>query len=253
MSSSDLRLCIPEPGQTWDDSQLSVLNPCLENMDALERIQWALDYLPSQAVLTSSFGTQSAVMLHMLGQFENRVPVILIDTGYLFPETYRFIDQMQDRIGFNLEIYRPALSPAWQEVRHGKLWASGADGIRRYNLMNKVEPMERALADLRVGTWVSGLRRKQSDSRRDLKLLQRHGQVVKVHPIADWSNRDVHHYLRKFDLPYHPLWEKGYVSVGDTHTSRPLGDGMDEQDTRFFGLVRECGLHEPENFTAQQS
>ena len=226
MSNSDLRLCIPEPGQTWSDSQLSVLNPCLEHMDAMERIQWALDFLPSQAVLTSSFGTQSAVMLHLLCQFENRVPVILIDTGYLFPETYRFIDQLQDRIGFDLEIYRPALSPAWQEVRHGKLWASGADGIRRYNLMNKVEPMERALTDLRVGTWFSGLRRAQSDSRRDLKLLQRHGQVVKIHPIADWSNRDVHHYLKKFDLPYHPLWEKGYVSVGDTHTSRPLGHAL---------------------------
>jgi len=189
----------------------------------------------------------------MLGRFENKVPVILIDTGYLFPETYRFIDQMQDRLGFDLEIYRPALSPAWQEVRHGKLWASGTDGIRRYNLMNKVEPMERALADLQVGTWFSGLRRKQSDSRRDLNLLQRHGKAVKVHPIVDWTNRDIHRYLKKFELPYHPLWDKGYVSVGDTHTSQPLGAGMDEQDTRFFGLMRECGLHEPENFGAQQT
>ncbi len=253
MNSTGLSLCIPKPGQTWSESQLSALNPCLEKMEALERIQWALDFLPSQAILTSSFGTQSAVMLHLLGRFENKVPVILIDTGYLFPETYRFIDQMQERLGFDLEIYRPALSPAWQEVRHGKLWASGADGIRRYNLMNKVEPMERALADLQVGTWFSGLRRKQSDSRRDLNLLQRHGEAVKVHPIVDWTNRDIHRYLKKFDLPYHPLWDKGYVSVGDTHTSRPLGVGMDEQDTRFFGLMRECGLHEPENFSAQQT
>jgi phosphoadenosine phosphosulfate reductase len=72
--------------------------------------------------------------------------------------------------------------------------------------------------------------------------------VIKVHPIADWSNRQVHQYLKAFDLPYHPLWEQGYVSIGDSHSSFPLGEGMQEQDTRFFGLVRECGLHEPENF-----
>lgn len=252
MSCTELDLCIPQPGQAWSEAQLSAVNPCLERLDALGRVQWALDYLPAQAVLTSSFGAQSAVMLHMLGRFEKRIPVVLIDTGYLFPETYRFIDQMQARLGFDLRVYRPLLSPGWQEARHGKLWASGVDGIRRYNKMNKVEPMERALTDLRVGSWFSGLRRNQSDSRRRLKLLQRHGQVVKVHPIVDWTNKDVHRYLKEFDLPYHPLWDQGYVSIGDTHTSRPLGTGMNAQDTRFFGLLRECGLHEPDNFATQQ-
>ena len=251
--STELSLCIPRPGQVWSDAQLAAVNPCLEQLSAQERIQWALHYLPSQAILTSSFGAQSAVMLHLLGQLEDPVPVVLIDTGYLFPETYRFIDLLQDRLGFTLEIYRPELSPAWQEARHGRLWAAGADGIRGYNMMNKVEPMERALTDLQVGSWFSGLRRSQSDSRRDLNILQRHGQVLKVHPIADWTNRDVHRYLRKFDLPYHPLWDKGYVSIGDTHTSRPLSAGMDEQDTRFFGLMRECGLHEADNFIAKQN
>jgi phosphoadenosine phosphosulfate reductase len=253
MSVPDLDLCIPQPGQVWSEAQLSAVNPCLERLGALERVQWALDYLPSQAVLTSSFGAQSAVMLHMMGRFENRVPVILIDTGYLFPETYRFIDQMQNRLGFDLEVYRPEFSRGWQEARHGEMWASGVDGIRRYNKMNKVEPMERALIDLQVGSWFSGLRRSQSDSRRGLKLLQRHGRAVKVHPIVDWTNQDVHRYLKKYDLPYHPLWDQGYVSIGDTHTSRPLVAGMDEQDTRFFGLLRECGLHEAGNFATQKS
>ena len=75
-------------------------------------------------------------------------------------------------------------------------------------------------------------------------MVKAAGAVVKVHPIADWTNRDVHRYLRQHDLPYHPLWDQGYVSIGDHHTSRPLVAGMNEQDTRFFGLLRECGLHE---------
>ena len=75
-------------------------------------------------------------------------------------------------------------------------------------------------------------------------MLKAAGDVVKVHPIADWLNRDLHRYLRQHELPYHPLWDEGYVSIGDHHTSRPLSAGMNEQDTRFFGLLRECGLHE---------
>lgn len=248
MSNNALKLCIPGPGSNWNEAQVSAVNPCLEKMDARERIQWARDFLPGKPILTSSFGAQSAVMLHLLASSDQKIPVVLIDTGYLFPETYRFVDELQTRLDFDLKIYRPRLSPAWQEIRYGKLWEGGAEGIRRYNMINKVEPMERALADLNVSTWFSGLRRSQSDSRQQTSILQQHGRAIKVHPIADWSDRDVHRYLKEFDLPYHPLWDEGYVSIGDTHTSRPLSAGMSEQDTRFFGLLRECGLHEPEKF-----
>jgi len=248
MSNAVLNLCIPKPGQSWNSSQLVAVNPCLERMSAPERVQWSFDYLPWQQVLTSSFGAQSAVMLHMLSRFKRKIPVILIDTGYLFPETYRFIDQMVARLDLELKVYRPVMSPVWQENRFGKLWEEGAEGIRRYNRMNKVEPMEKALKELNVGTWFSGLRRSQSDTRSQISVLQRHGRAVKVHPIADWSNRDVHRYLKQHELPYHPLWDKGYVSIGDTHTSQPLSAEMDEEDTRFFGLLRECGLHEAENY-----
>jgi phosphoadenosine phosphosulfate reductase len=213
-------------------------------MEAVERVRWALDYLPANPVLTSSFGAQSAVMLHLLSTALPRIPVVLIDTGYLFPETYRFVDQLVERLGLDLHIYRAQLSPAWQEARFGRLWEAGAEGIRRYNRMNKVEPMERALRELQAGTWFSGLRRSQADTRRNTPVLKASGDVVKVHPIADWSNRDLHRYLRQHELPYHPLWDEGYVSIGDYHTSRPLSAGMNEQDTRFFGLLRECGLHE---------
>jgi len=244
MNSIAPKLCIPQPGQSWIEAQVAAANPCLERMDAASRVSWALDYLPAQHVMTSSFGAQSAATLHLLTREAPGIPVVLIDTGYLFPETYRFIEQLVERLDLNLRVYRPELSAAWQEARFGQLWEAGLDGIRRYNHMNKVVPMDRALAELEVGTWFSGLRRGQADTRSNTSILKVAGRVVKVHPIADWSNRELHRYLNRHDLPYHPLWDKGFVSIGDHHTSRPLSDGMSEQETRFFGLVRECGLHE---------
>lgn len=244
MSATAPRLCIPRPGQSWSEAQVAAANPGLERMDAASRVRWALDYLPARHVMTSSFGAQSAVMLHLMTREMPDIPVVLIDTGYLFPETYRFIDELAERLDLNLQVFRPELSAAWLEARFGKLWEGGEEGIRRYNGINKVAPMDRALAELSVGTWFTGLRRGQSDTRRDTAILKAAGRVMKVHPIADWSNRDLHHYLLRHELPYHPLWDQGFVSIGDHHTSRPLGEGMSEQDTRFFGLIRECGLHE---------
>ena len=253
MSAEVLRLCVPEPGQAWGASQLQAVIPCLEKMDAGERIRWALDYLPDKPILTSSFGAQAAVMLHLVTRFRPDIPVVLIDTGYLFAETYRFVDELVERMQLNLQVFRPQLSAAWQEARFGASWEQGVQGIRAYNQRNKVEPMAQALAALDAGTWFSGLRRDQSESRRNLALLQNQGRTVKVFPILDWTNRDVHRYLKKYDLPYHPLWDQGYVSIGDRHTSQPVTTGGRDQDTRFFGLVRECGLHEPERFQSAGS
>ena len=141
-------------------------------------------------------------------------------------------------------MYRSDISPAWQEARFGRLWEQGIDGIERYNKMNKVEPMQRALKELEAQTWFAGLRRSQADTRQHLPVLQRSGKQFKLYPIIDWSNKDLHYYLKDNGLSYHPLWEQGYVSIGDWHTTQSLQEGMSEQDTRFFGLKRECGLHE---------
>lgn len=244
----NLELCIPRPGQSWTDAQLSAVEPSLEAMDAAERVRWALDYLPDAPVITSSFGAQSAAMLHLVTGIRPEIPVVLIDTGYLFPETYDFIDALTERLDLNLRVFRPRLSPAWQERRYGRLWEDGAEGVRRYNQINKVEPMQEALEALEVGTWLSGLRRVQSQSRAKTPLLQRQGRAIKVHPLVEWSDRDIHRYLKEHDLPYHPLWEQGYVSIGDIHTTRPLTADITEEETRFFGLLRECGLNEPEHF-----
>ena len=101
--------------------------------------------------------------------------------------------------------------------------------------------MQRALRELDVRTWIAGLRRGQSSSRANIDFVELRDGRWKVHPIADWTDRDVWTYLQAHDLPYHPLWHEGYVSIGDVHTTRRLEDGMSPEDTRFFGLKRECG------------
>ncbi|RJG47582.1 phosphoadenylyl-sulfate reductase [Motilimonas pumila] len=224
--------------------ELSVINEELEQMSPVERIQWAFENLEGEFALSSSFGIQSAVSLHMMSQCKADIPVILTDTGYLFSETYQFIDELTERLGLNLKVYRATTSAAWQEARYGKLWEQGVDGLTKYNQINKVEPMKRALKELKVKTWFSGLRRTQSSSRGNLPILSIQNGCFKFLPIIDWSNKDVHYYLQEHNLPYHPLWDQGYVSVGDVQTSRPLELGESEEDTRFFGLKRECGLHE---------
>jgi phosphoadenosine phosphosulfate reductase len=238
----------PEKILTLSDTEqriaLAEINQGLEGKSAEQRVGWALDNLPGEIVLSSSFGIQAAVMLHLVAAQRADIPVILVDTGYLFKETYQFIDSLTEQLNLNLKVYRSPESPAWQEARHGRLWEQGIEGIDRYNRINKVEPMKRAMRELNVGTWFSGLRRTQSSTRAALPVVDLVDSRFKVLPIIDWSNKDVHYYLEKYGLAYHPLWEKGYVSVGDYHTSRPLEAGMTEEETRFFGLKRECGLHD---------
>ncbi len=223
--------------------ELQKVNQFLETLTPVERVVWGLAYLPGNHVLSSSFGIQGAVMLHLVSQIQSDIPVILTDTGYLFPETYRFIDELTERLQLNLKVYRAPMTAAWQEAKFGRLWEQGLDGLAQYNRINKVLPMQQALQDLGVGTWFAGLRRSQSSTREELPFLAIHGDRYKLLPILDWSNKDVHQYLTEHQLPYHPLWEQGYVSVGDTHSSKPLEAGMTEEETRFNGLKRECGLH----------
>ena len=227
-----------------DALDLPPLNAALERRSPEERVAWALDHMRPRIVLSSSFGAQAAVLLHMVTRQWPEIPVVLVDTGYLFPETYRFVDDLTARLKLNLKVYRAALGPAWQEARFGKLWEQGLEGITRYNRMNKVEPMQRALDELDAQGWIVGLRRAQSSTRRDLDVLGVQDGYLKVHPIIDWNDKHVYDYLTRYDLPYHPLWEQGYPSIGDWHTSAKLTDGMTEEETRFFGLKRECGLHE---------
>lgn len=213
-------------------------------MNAHDRVGWSLDNLPGRHIVSSSFGAHAAVSLHLLTRHRPEIPVVLVDTGYLFPETYRFIDELTNTLGLNVHVYRADLSPRWQEARYGERWRMGPDALEAYNRQVKVEPMKRAIRELGVGTWFAGLRRSQSATRQHTPFLEQTDGRWKVHPIADWSDRDVHRYLERHNLPFHPLWEHGYVSIGDYHTTRSIHEVSDYDELRFFGVKRECGLHE---------
>lgn len=220
----------------------------LESATPEERVAWGLEHFDDSIALSSSFGAQSAVLLHMVTRQRPDIPVILVDTGYLFAETYHFIDSLTERLNLNLKVYRSNYSPAWQEAKWGKLWEDGVEGIEKYNQMNKVEPMNRAQKDLGIHATIAGIRRQQSSSRENIPVIAGQKGLLKVHPIIDWTDMQIGEYLTANDLPYHPLWDEGYVSIGDWHTSKKLTEGMNAEETRFFGLKRECGLHEDMDF-----
>lgn len=225
------------------EGKMAELDDRLLELDAEARVQLVLEQLPGVAVMTSSFGAQAAVMLHLLTQVKPDIAVVLLDTGYLFPETYQFIDEMQSRLALNLHVYSAAMSPAMQEARFGQRWKQGIEGLEAFNRDNKVEPLKRAFTELKVGTWFTGIRRDQGESRVATPFVSFRDGCYKVAPIADWSDFDVYEYLRRFDLPYHPLWHEGYISIGDVHTTQSVNEVDDISETRFFGLKRECGIH----------
>ena len=210
-------------------------------MTAKERVVWAVNHVEGNFALSSSFGIQSAVMLHLVTTIRPNIPVILADTGYLFPETYQYIDYLTEQLNLNLIITRSKHSPAWQLARYGKEWEQGKEALVRYNHRNKVEPLDSALDEHNVNTWFSGIRRQQSKEREQMDFISQTRGRIKVHPILEWTHRDIFSYLAKHKIKPHPLWEKGYTTVGDTHSTN-AGE-LNDPNTRFNGIKRECGIH----------
>ncbi|MEO0868027.1 MAG: phosphoadenylyl-sulfate reductase [Cyanobacteria bacterium J06642_11] len=230
------------------DLDLEALNQTLNDIDAAELVAWGAKTFGDGLVMSTSFGIQSAVMLHLVTQVVPNIPVIWVDTGYLPAETYRFADELTQRLNLNLKVYQASMSPARMEALHGHLWDQhNVEALNRYDYIRKVEPMQRALKELGASAWLAGLRAKQTSHRQTLGRIAQQNAIYKLHPILSWHSRDVYNYLTTHDLPYHPLFDQGYVTVGDWHSSRPMtAADDDERDTRFKGLKQECGLHLPQ-------
>jgi phosphoadenosine phosphosulfate reductase len=225
----------------------SAVLPNLETATAEERVRWAAETFGDRLILTTSFGIKSAVMLHLVTRVVPDIPVVFIDTGYLFNETYRFAQELTERLKLNLKTYNPAMSAARMEALYGKIWEgeAGSKEHERYKLITKVEPMNRAVKELRAKAWLAGLQRDQGSTRDELPVVVRQNKTTKIYPTIDWDNQTVHRYLKKYSLPYHPLFDQSYVSVGDWHSTDKLEPGMSEEDARGGAAKRECGLHEP--------
>lgn len=232
--------------------QLDSVNSQLNGKPAEEVICWASETFGEGLAMTSSFGAQSAVMLHLATRVAPDLPIILVDTGYLFPETYHFVQDLTKRLSLNLKVYTPRVTPARYEALHGKTWEY-AEGLSHYHEVFKIEPLQRALEELNVTAWLAGLRSGQTDHRATLRTVEKQDGLYKIHPILNWSREDVGRYLATHDLPYHPLVEKGYASIGDRHSTRPITEGENEREGRFGGFAEECGIHLPQTKEEDES
>ncbi len=227
------------------DLDLGRVNQELAHASAEDVVAWAYRTYGSSLVMSSSFGATAAVMLHLVSRAAPGMPILCIDTGYLFPETYTFAAELERRFGLNLRWYSASMTQARQEALYGKLWDQGDEGVKKYLYLNKVEPMQRALRELGAKAWLAGLRADQTEHRSGLERVGLQDGRVKIHPILDWTEQDVEAYMDRYDLPYHPLYAEGYKSIGDHHSTLPVVEGMDPRAGRILGSKRECGLHLP--------
>ncbi len=251
-----LRLVVPEAPAESEELDLDAANADLKNAPAEHVVRWARESFGRGLVMSSSFGAESAVMLHLVSRLVPGIPVVFLDTGYLFPETYTFAEELAERFKLRLEVYTPRMSAARQEALHGRMWEGTDEDLARYNQMNKVEPMDRALEELGATAWIAGLRASQTDFRKGLRVIEppaAPGGVVKVHPILGWTKEDVRRYIHAHDLPYHPLYHYGYRSIGDWHSTSPTTLDQDERDGRNLGEKKECGIHLPRTPEANAS
>lgn len=234
---------------------LEAVNQLLADTKGIELVKWGLDTFGDRMIMSTSFGIQAAVMLHLVTQVVPDIPVIWVDTGYLPVETYKFAEELTERLQLNLKVYQSPLSPARMEALHGKLWEKNdVEAFDLYDYIRKVEPMQRALKELKATAWLAGLRSDQTQHRKTLRKVDIQEGIYKIHPILNWHSRDIYNYLTTHDLPYHPFFDLGYVTVGDWHSSRPLtADDTDERDTRFNGLKQECGIHLPSTPEEEES
>jgi phosphoadenosine phosphosulfate reductase len=225
------------------DFDPGVLSADIAPLRAGERIRLLHERLGDHLVATTSFGLQAAVMLHLIHEHAPRIPIIFIDTGHLFPETYRYIEQLSGLLDkLDLRIYQPAVTAARMEALWGRLWEGGREDQDRYAMLTKIEPMNRALRETGADVWLSGLRRSQSKTRSDRPFVERQKKTLKAYPILDWADIQVDLYFRQHDLPRHPLAEQGYLTMGDWHSTRPAT--LEEVElSRFNGEKYECGLH----------
>lgn len=227
---------------------LDTLNPLFEKSQPQPIIQWAVTQFGRDVVMSSSFGADSAVLLHMATRLMPDIRIIMIDTGYLFPETHLFMEELRQRFNLNVWVYRTRNDPIAYLQRAGEGNPNWRKDIDACCAANKIEPFVRALGQLRPRAWLRGVRRDQARTRTAMSFVEWDNRYncYAISPLLNWSPRDVHGYLKDHGLPYHPLREKNYVSIGCNPESctRPVQIGEDPRSGRWAGLDKlECGIN----------
>jgi phosphoadenosine phosphosulfate reductase len=213
----------------------------LEGMGAREILEWTLEVFHPRLYFACSFQKTSSVIAHMASQIQPDARFFYLDTDVLFDETYETRDRLADFLGIHFDRYSNLTIPEQARLYGDELWNRDPDaccGIR------KVEPMRRALSE--VDCWAAGVRREDSASRAKSPKFgwdKRFG-IWKINPLADWSESDVWNYIHEHHLPYNPLHDQGYPSIGCTHCTKPVGPGEDPRAGRWAGASKtECGIN----------
>ena len=173
-----------------------------------------------------------------------KIKIFWIDTGYLPPETYHYAEKLIDNLSLEVEVLQSELSPARMEAKYGKLWETNkVSDLDKYHELRKIKPLENGLKKYSIYCWASGVRAGQTENRNKMKFIDVIRQRLSLRPLLNWTNKDIFYYMEENNLPAHPLFIKGYSSVGDWHSSGPDGIETKGRDTRFGGIKQECGLH----------
>lgn len=219
---------------------LPALNRRFESTAPEEILLWAWDSFRPDIALSSSFQSQSVPLLHMLSRVAPEMPVLFCDTGFHFPETLAFRDRLVRLLGLDLRILTTRLGAQGFRQQHGLLYRSDPD-LCCY--LNKVEPMRVAQESLTA--WVTGIRRDQTALRRTVEIVSRlENGVFKICPLATWTSWEVESYIRRHDLPTHPLADQGYRSIGCAPCTAAVAPGEADRAGRWKATGKtECGLH----------
>ena len=227
-------------------TNLRKYNKELLDMTSQEMLMWGYEKFENQFAITTSFGIQSSVLLNMLSQsyLKKKIRIFWIDTGYLPKETYDYAEKLINDLSLEIEVLQSELSPARMEALHGKLWETNkASDLDKYHELRKIIPLENALEKYKIRCWASGIRSSQTANRNKMEFLDLVRQRLSLRPLLNWTNKDIFYYMEENNLPAHPLFMKGYSTVGDWHSSSPDGIEIKGRATRFGGIKQECGIH----------
>ena len=226
--------------------KLKKYNQELVDMTAQEMLSWGYREFDNQFAITTSFGIQSSVLLNMVSKLclQKKIKIFWIDTGYLPSETYNYAEKLIEDLSLEIEILQSELSPARMEAIYGKLWETNkVSDLNKYHELRKIKPLEIGLEKNNVHCWASGVRSSQTENRKEMNFLDLIRKRLSLRPLLNWTNKDIFYYMEENNLPAHPLFSKGYSTVGDWHSSTPDGIDTKGRATRFGGIKQECGIH----------
>jgi phosphoadenosine phosphosulfate reductase len=224
--------------------EIAVANDQLTMALPQEILHWAVGRFHPRILMATAFGAEGCCIIHMLAEIEPKTKLINLDTGYQFPETLELRERINDRYGMVVELVRPELKVAEYETEHGgPLYELRPDQCCHDR---KIMPLRRAMKRLNPLAWISAIRKDQTVDRGQANVIQWDPKfnVVKVNPLLNWTKKDVWAFVIKHDVPYNPLHDQGYPSIGCWPCTRPVQAGEDDRAGRWAGKVKkECGLH----------